>query len=109
MENNGWLNEFPKEPGNYWFYGDLFYGSMGCDYKDDHPPIEQRLYYVKVRRTSNSMIGTADGQIIFSAKFNQDTRKSGFLGYWKPADIIQPPIDILNLFKPGVNYDPNKK
>lgn len=55
----GWQTEFPTKPGTYWFYG-YRYGQISCG-----TPQEPELMLVKVRRTSNGVICTADGQFMY--------------------------------------------
>ena len=53
-----WSKEFPKEEGDYWFYG-YRYGRISCGRKCD--PEWMR---VKVRKIANGMMYVAEGQFL---------------------------------------------
>ena len=89
--SEAWSDSFPAEPGHYWLYGDLLFGSMGRDYEPDAKPDEE-FHLVKILRMGDGgMMGTSEGQIIFRAKFDKGTRKPGWVGKWLPTVFPEPP------------------
>lgn len=90
MNISEWSEEFPTEPGNYWFYGNPWFGSMGCDYFDDAKP-DMRMYLVRVHQTGNSVLGTTEGQIFYRQKFNKEKHQQGYIGKFAKADVPEPP------------------
>lgn len=91
-----WSNEFPKDSGNYWFYGDPYRGQMGKDFLEKTKVEENniKLYYVKI----SGNFATCDGQLWKITKFNKEKIKAGYLGYWAKVELTKPPKDTLNLF-----------
>ena len=71
-----WTQEWPTEPGWYWFYGQCFRNWTGewCP----------RLYYVTARRCSNGMVYTTDGHFMYEEEAQ---------GWWQPAVLPELPED----------------
>ena len=100
-----WVNEFPSEPGNYWFYGELWRGSMGCHYGDNPDQIKPELCYVQIKKGGGgSLMGSSQGQFVFSKKFNFNKNQQGWIGYWRKVESVELPEDYLKLF----NHETNK-
>ncbi len=95
---NEWTNVIPTTPGNYWFYGDPYWGSMGSHFKDPPPPYEIKHYLIKVKQTGKGVMFICDGQFLSGRKFNKEKLRSGQVGYWKRIILPDPPIDTLNMF-----------
>lgn len=84
--------KFPESEGYYWFYGDIYRGTMGKDYKEDKVSEDDiQLKFVEIRKVGNTLAGTVDGQMIFSTKFNRKNNQSGWCGYWSEAKPTPPP------------------
>jgi hypothetical protein len=97
--NNLWSSSPPKEPGEYWFYGDPYKGQMGIDYRDAAPPVEPKMYLVQIRKIANGLMAVTEGQFVPLRKFNKAKHGDGYVGYWKEAILPDPPEDIELLFK----------
>lgn len=94
-----WFNNPPTEPGNYWFFGDLHYGTMGCHFFDPPKLPDQRMSLVTIRKTGGeSLMAVADGHFVSLNCFIREKHRQGYVGYWKSAELPEPPHDILNLF-----------
>lgn len=85
MSPDNWSDEFPTEPGRYWFYGLPEHGCMGMDYMPQTEPCEAELILVDVNRIGNGLIGHCGGRFVYSRKFNRERSQSGWLGWWQPA------------------------
>jgi hypothetical protein len=96
---NEWSTDFPSEEGDYWFYGDPWFGSMGQDYVPGAVP-NVKMYFVQVHATGRGFIGEARGQFVTSRKFDPAQRREGYLGYWRKVDMPPPPRDVDVLFIP---------
>lgn len=69
-----WNGDWPKEPGEYWFYGYKF----GKKEEDDTP----RLHFVTVRRGRNCLVFVTDGHFLY--------REEGACGVW--MNVILPEL-----------------
>lgn len=94
-----WTSLGPTMEGFYWFYGDPYKGGMGIDYRDDCPPIEPQMYLVEVATISNGLMAMTNGTIISLQRFDKARGIEGYVGYWKHANLPEPPIDIERLFE----------
>jgi hypothetical protein len=57
IENrDGWINEWPKEAGSYWFFGKLSIHS------------KKELQYVKVKDVGNKLVCYANGAFIWESE-----------------------------------------
>ena len=92
-----WTHKTPTEPGDYWFYGEPYMGSMGMHYEDSYKPDDLYLIRVKIRNISNGMIFIGDGNFMPSNKFNG--KQEGHLGYWLKFDLPEIPKDKKGIFK----------
>jgi len=75
---NIWFEEWPKEPGNYWFYG---YTSRWIK--------DPELHLVQVRLSGNILpvpMYITDGRFVYES--------DGAQGLWQPATL--PELPILN-------------
>lgn len=89
----------PTEPGHYWFYGDPEMGTMGCDYDEDPEPIKAKMYLIEIWKTGGgSLVATGDGRFLTLNQFDKLKKRSGYVGYWRKADI-NPPTDFMGVFK----------
>lgn len=88
-----WTQDYPTEPGHYWFYGDPYKGQMGQDFTEN-ARINPQLSLVRIFQTSNSLMAVGDGQCFPSRKFDKTSAyNTGYLGYWAKADIPEVPHD----------------
>ena len=60
-----WTTEFPKEVGNYWFYG-YRYGKVSCD-----QACEPEWMIVKVRKCANGLLYEAKGQFMYESEVEE--------------------------------------
>lgn len=79
-----WFEEYPTESGMYWFYGDPWWGTMGCHYYEGATP-DKKMYLVSIRGT----FGSCDGQIFYNRKF--DGKRAGYVGKFAKAILPHPP------------------
>lgn len=63
-----WTDEWPSEPGWYWFWGQPHYGLRSLD---------SELYSVRVYETSTGLAFVAEGDFMY--------RGGGGRGLWCPA------------------------
>ena len=73
-----WTEEWPTEPGKYWFWGQKFRNWSG-EYKPG-------MYLVKVRQCVNSLVYVTDGHFIYE--------EEGARGQWQPAVVPEPPPSV---------------
>lgn len=85
-----WSEDFPTEPGAYWFYGDPWFGSMGKHYYPDAKP-ENRMHFVQIHKTTDSFLGEVRGQILYKHKFDKEKRQQGYVGKFAKATLPNPP------------------
>lgn len=95
---SGWSNQLPTEPGQYWFCGDEFHGSMGIDYQLNAPAIKPEIKLIQARQVGNTIMFISHGQFVNKHQFDKTTHKAGWHGYWKKADVPKPPFDIYGYF-----------
>lgn len=88
-----WIDEFPRDPGFYWFYGDQYLGQMGCHFFENSPPIEPKMQLIEVFKVSNGIMAKCDGQFFPSRKFDKTKNIQGYSGYFKKAELPKPPSD----------------
>lgn len=88
---NSWVKEPPAEPGAYWFYGEPWLGSMGIDYTEAGRIIQNKLYYVEVRKIANRLTAITSGQFMELAVFDKENHRSGHRGYWRKVEPIALP------------------
>lgn len=100
MQEKDWSATAPNKPGWYWFYGDISMWSMGGHYfeKDPIPP-NAKLHLVDVHKISNGMMAAAEGRFVSLTPFDKRKRREGYLGYWAPAELPEPPEDRHEYFK----------
>ena len=65
MKIEDWSTEFPKEEGEYWFYG-YRYGKISCGREE-----EPELMFVEVRKTSNGFLFIAAGQMMWESEVEE--------------------------------------
>jgi len=68
-----WLNEWPTEPGQYWFYGKRFRSS------------KHELCLVEVNKISNGVCYTTHGHFLYKAE--------GCEGKWQKVILPELPVD----------------
>lgn len=73
-----WSKSFPKEAGDYWFYG-YRYGKISCGYAEK--PEWKR---VQVRKIANGMLYNAEGQFLYE----NEVEEARFC----PIEYPEPPI-----------------
>jgi len=75
-----WTEDWPTEPGHYWFYGWCFrpWGSVRV-----RPP---EWHFVRVSRTANSLAFVTDGHFLYKSE--------GGEGLWMPAMLPEPPTQL---------------
>lgn len=86
MKNKDWTTEIPTEDGLYYFYGELYFGSMGLHSKEEYQ-LKLELNIVEIGNNGKIMI--ADGGFVY---------KSGIVGYWQK--IPTPELPEFKLNKP---------
>ena len=92
-----WTTKMPTKPGRYWFYGESSFGSMGCHYRESaKAEFEPRLLLADVRKISNGIMITGDGQIWGSKPFDKKKCRAGPLGVWAKADLPDVPDDMVD-------------
>ena len=96
---SGWSNQLPTEPGQYWFCGDEFHGSMGSDYQPNSSPVKPEVKLIEARLTGNGLMYISHGQFVQRKQFDKEKRQAGWHGYWKKATIPQAPLDIHGYFQ----------
>ena len=69
-----WTEEWPTEPGRYWFWGQSDYGMRG---------LPARLYSVVVHKADRGPVYVADGSFMY--------RGGGGWGVWCRAVLPEPP------------------
>lgn len=72
-----WSEEWPTEPGRYWFYG---YKWKPFTSDMDKPP---EMFLVKVRDGGNGVMRVTDGHFLYKAE--------GGRGLWTPAVLPEIP------------------
>ena len=72
-DQNEWSDEWPTEPGTYWFYG--------WDWGDFNR--EPELHYVRVKRISNGVAHITDGNFVLKG--------DKWYGKWQIADLPELP------------------
>lgn len=77
-----WSEEPPTEPGFYWLYGEVSYGSMGGHFSGSIPP-EHKLHYVEIRQISNGLSAVTEGRFMLLRKFDAEKRQEGHIGVWQ--------------------------
>ena len=82
----GWSSDPPKTEGLWWLYGDEEFGTMGGNYSGSIPAIKE-LHMVKVIMIGSSLTGIAGGRMIPLRPFNENARRSGYVGVWQKVDI----------------------
>ena len=60
--NEEWTQEWPTEPGLYWFYS-YRYGMISCGFKQ-----KPKLMMMAVSKCANGFMYTADGQFVFDGE-----------------------------------------
>ena len=65
MKNGDWSTEFPKEVGEYWFYG-YRYGKISVGRE-----VEPELMFIEARRCSNGFLYIAAGQHMFESEVEE--------------------------------------
>jgi len=93
-----WCNKFPANAGYYWFYGDPDFGSMGSDYSDN-PEVDEKLYFVEVRKVNNGWFVVADGRFLPDKPFKKSSQKPGYLGFWKNCELPETDLDVKGLLE----------
>lgn len=86
-----WTTEAPTQPGDYWFFGD-FMGGMGLDFTDD-AVVEPRMMLVRVDKCSNGLMAVSEGRFVPRIPFDKTGRVEGYVGYWAPAELPEPPVN----------------
>jgi hypothetical protein len=76
MSKTEWTEEWPTEPGYYWFYGWCWRSEI----RDGKAP---RFFYVRVRPCSNSMMYVTDGHFMYE--------EEGGYGLWSKAQLPELP------------------
>jgi len=71
-----WTEEWPTEPGRYWFWGQPHYGLRDLD---------PQLYAVIAHETPHGLAYVADGSLMYKG--------GGGWGVWYPAVVPDPPRD----------------
>ena len=87
-----WSTDAPTQPGYYWFFGD-FMGGMGQDFTDK-ATVEPRMVLVEVHKVSNGFMAVAEGRFVPRRVFDKSKRNEGYVGYWAPAELPEPPSDV---------------
>lgn len=75
-----WSEDWPTEPGYYWFYGWCFRAWHGTR---NEPP---KLHFVQVRRIANGLALVTDGHFLYKAE--------GGEGLWAPATLPELPTQF---------------
>lgn len=86
-----WFDDPPKEPGDYWFYGEPYMGEMGGHYTGTVKPCN-KLILVEVHRIINGLAAVGNGNFVPLRKW--DGKNRGYLGKWANATL--PEIPDLN-------------
>jgi hypothetical protein len=77
MKNDEWTTEFPKEKGEYWFYG-YRYGKISVGRE-----CEPELMFVEVIKSSNGFLYNAAGQMMWESEVEEP--------HFKKADLPELP------------------
>lgn len=90
----GWSVQAPSEPGHYWFFGDVEFGSMGANYTGVHGP-EMRMHLVQIQ--GNTSMAVVDGRFMSTQPFDAKNQRAGYIGVWRRARL--PDVPDLTKFK----------
>ncbi len=82
MINDQWLDEWPTEPGFYWFYGWTYRKIRSSDY-----PEKPEMFLVSVRRVK-------DGALMYVEGHRFLDKHEGAEGKWLKATLPTPPKGI---------------
>lgn len=75
-----WSEDWPTEPGHYWFYGWCF--RAWGDVRVNLP----KWHFVRVRRTANSLAFVTNGHFLYKSE--------GAEGLWQAAMLPEPPMRL---------------
>lgn len=93
-EQEDWKESPQFTEGWWWFYGDEAFGSMGGHFNGSIPP-RMEMSLVRIRCIANGLVAVSNGRFTSLTKFDPQTRREGYVGVWKPAQLPEAPTVLI--------------